>query len=340
MTLPDGRHSLDPDRMGDVVMDIRRRSDIARTLAILLAAAGTAAAAGPIVPRYAADPSPHAFKGQVYLYATDDASNSGRYWDSTAWRLYTSRDLKTWTDRGAVLDVGVFRWAPPAAKAWAPEAAFRNRTYYFYAPVGGDRIGVAVARQPEGPFRDARGTPLIDKARDANAGDEPIDPSVLIDDDGQAFLFFGTRKPKVVALASDMIHTVGAIRDVAISGLPPGGPQKYGEAPFISKHDGRYYFSFSTGWPGQIAYATGTSPAGPFTYRGVILDYRKLSTNHHALFDWKGASYLFYHDRFGPGASDYRRAITYAPLTYRRDGTIAEVIPPGETGSAAEHARP
>ncbi|MFG6442583.1 family 43 glycosylhydrolase [Roseateles sp. LKC17W] len=296
----------------------------------LLSAAAAAGAQGrqPISPRFAADPSPHFFRtaagGAFHVYATDDASNSGKYWDSTSWRLYTSPDLQAWTDAGVPLDVSVFKWARPDAKAWAPEAAYRHGRYYFYAPVGGDRIGVAVSDRPDGGFVDARGDALVDKARDANAGDEPIDPAVFVDKDGHAYLYFGTRVPKVVRLQADMKTLDGAIRNVEIHGLPD--PKKtYGEAPFLHERGGIYYFSFSSGWPGQILYATGSSPLGPFQYRGVILDYLKISTNHQAIVEHEGRSYLFFHDALLPGGGSHRRAITWAPLSYDEQGGIRPV---------------
>jgi beta-xylosidase len=293
-------------------------------LTVMTAAlAWPASAAEPVSPRFNADPSPHVFKGKIYLYATNDQDNSGKYWDSTDWRLFTSKDMKHWRDEGSFLSVTVFKWARPDAKAWAPEAATRDGKYFFYAPVGGDRIGVAVSRDPKGPFVDARSDALVDKARDANAGAEPIDPAVLIDDDGQAYLVFGTRVPKIVKLKRNMIETDGPILDLRIDGFPADNPKvKYGEAPFLTKRNGLYYFSFSTGWPGQIVYATATSPQGPYTYRGVVLDYRKISTNHQAIVDYHGQSWLFYHDTLLPGGGDYKRSITFAPLTYAPDGTI------------------
>jgi hypothetical protein len=277
----------------------------------------------PISQRFNADPSPHFFQGRFYVYATDDASNSGKYWDSTTWRLYTSPDLKTWTDAGIPLGVTVFKWARPDAKAWAPEAAYRNGKYYFYAPVGGDKIGVAVSDRPDGGFVDARTDALVDKARDANAGDEPIDPAVFVDKNGQAYMYFGTRVPKVVKLKSDMVTLDGPIQNVAIAGLPSSDPKKmYGEAPFLHQHKGTYYFTFSSGWPGQILYATGSSPLGPFTYGGVVLDYLKISTNHQAILAHEGQSYLFYHDNLLPGGDSHRRSIAIAPLEYDEKGGI------------------
>jgi hypothetical protein len=289
-----------------------------------------AQAAEPITQRFSADPSPHYFTtadgGRFYLYATDDASNSGKYWDSTTWRLYTSPDMKTWHDAGIPLDVTVFKWARLDAKAWAPEAAWRNGKYYFYAPVGGDKIGVAVSSRPDGGFVDARTDPLVDKARDANAGDEPIDPAVFIDRDGQAYLYFGTRVPKVVKLKPDMVTLDGPIRNVEIAGLGGADPKKqYGEAPFLHAHGGQYYFTFSSGWPGQILYATAGSPLGPFIYRGVVIDYLKISTNHQAILEHEGRSWVFYHDKLLPGGGSHRRSIAIAPLEYEPDGGIRQI---------------
>lgn len=310
-------------------------------LALVLPAVAMAATPLPIAQRFNADPSPHYFKtkqgGKFYLYATDDASNSGKYWDSSTWRLYTSADLKTWEDAGVPLAVTVFKWARPDAKAWAPEAAYRNGKYYFYAPVGGDKIGVAVSNRPDGGFADARTDALVDKARDANAGDEPIDPAVFVDKDGQAYMYFGTRVPKVVKLKADMVTLDGAIEDVAIIGLPTATDRwkKYGEAPFLHERGGVVHFTFSSGWPGQILYATGTSPLGPFTYRGVILDYLNISTNHQAIIAHEGRDYLFYHDTLLPGGGDHRRSIAIAPLEYDKDGAIRQVkLDPSQIGKA------
>ena len=298
----------------------------------IAACASAAVAARPLVSqRFNADPSPHVFGKRVYLYTTNDQDNTGKYWDSTDWRLFSSSDLKHWRDDGSFLNVSVFKWAAPTAKAWAPEAALRNGKYYFYAPVGGDKIGVAVADKPTGPFKDARGTPLVDKAVDANAGAEPIDPAVLVDDDRQAYLVFGTRVPKIVKLKADMTETDGPIQDIQINGFPAADPKvKYGEAPYLNKINGLYYFTFSTGWPGQIVYATSKSPMGPYDYRGVILSYLDISTNHQAIIDFHGKTWLFYHDKLLPGGGDYKRSVTYTPLTVNADGTIDQVFPNGK----------
>lgn len=288
---------------------------------VLLAASACVGAQTLLTQNFAADPSPHFFAGKYVVYATDDQNNSGKYWDSTSWRVLTSSDLKTWQDHGPTLPASIFKWAGTGAKVWAPEAVELGGKYYFFAPVGGKQIGVAVGETPMGPFVDLIGKPLIETPRDDNAGDEPIDPAVFIDKDQRIYLYFGTRVPKVVELAADLKSTVGGIKDVAVDNFP--AKTGYGEAPFLHLHNGTYYFSFSTGWPGQIVYATGKSPWGPFDYRGVLIDFLKISTNHHAILERDGKSLLFYHDSALPGGGDHRRSILLQEIIYSADGKMS-----------------
>ena len=280
-----------------------------------------------LTKNFSADPSPHYFNGKYYVYATDDQNNSGEKWDSTSWRLLVSSDLANWEDKGPFLPATVFKWAAAGANAWAPEALEYKGKYYFFAPVNQTQIGLAVSDKPEGPFVDALGKPLVDKERDANAGAEPIDPAVFVDTDGRIYMYFGTRVPKVVELAPDLSGTRGPIRDVAVSGFPAAS-KPYGEAPFLHRQKskgkgvGAYYFSFSTGWPGQIAYATGNSPLGPFTYKGVLIDYLKISTNHHAILEQGGKTLLFYHDNVLPGGGSHKRSILMQEIRYDADGNM------------------
>lgn len=107
-------------------------------LAVIAGLSEIVQADNPVIKhRFCADPSPHFFEGRAYLYATNDQDNSGKYWDSTDWRLFSSDDMANWKDHGSFLSVKVFKWCARDAKAWAPCAATRNSKYYFYAPVGG-----------------------------------------------------------------------------------------------------------------------------------------------------------------------------------------------------------
>lgn len=308
---------------------------IALILGALLIVSGPAAAMDPLPEnplfrdQFVADPSAHVFGDTVYLYATNDSGNDGKYWNSRDWRAFSSKDLRTWADHGSVASLDVFPWAE--GLAWAPGAAFHKGSYYLIVPLDRTKIGVAKSASPLGPFVDAIGAPLIDKARDENVGAEPIDPALLIDDDGKIYLSFGTRTPKIVELSDDLTRMVGPIRDVKIEGAPPGAP--YGEAPWLHKRGGLYYFSYSTGWPGQIVYATSRDPMGPYSYRGVILDRMNTFTNHQAIVELDGQSYLFYHNHSLPGGGDYKRSINLDRLDYEPDGSIRQVVPTG--GGAA-----
>jgi beta-xylosidase len=292
---------------------------------------GAAPLAGnPIVrDQFLADPAARVFNGRVYVYATNDSGNDGKYWNSSDWRALSSTDLIHWTDHGSVASIAVFPWA--RGMAWAPDVIAHDGAYFLFAPVDRTKIGVARATSPTGPFVDHVGGPLVDNARDANAGVEPIDPTVFTDRDGVTYLAFGTRKPKIVKLSADLKKLAGPIQDIQIKGTPAGMP--YGEAPWLHRRGKTYYLSYSTGWPGEIVYATADRPTGPYTWRGRILRRMNTFTNHQAIVDFRGRSYLFYHNNGLPGGSDYKRSINVDRLDYGPRGEILDVTPTG--GGAA-----
>jgi beta-xylosidase len=193
----------------------------------------------------------------------------------------------------------VFSWARAsdatgnAAPVIERDDASGNPKFYFYAPVEGGQpgygisIGVAVADRPEGPFRDARGIPLVfldDTAGTATHAWRNLDPAVFVDDDGQTYLYWGNGVLYWVALEQDMIHLKGETYTTDTSGRMQnrdiGGVQihvltnlpGYTEAPWLSKHDDVYYLTYASGFPESISYATSASPEGPWQHRGVILD--------------------------------------------------------------------
>jgi len=156
----------------------------------------------PIVQtNYTADPAPMVDKGTVYLYTTHDEDKTVRnFFTMNDWRCYSSTDMVNWTDHGAIFNFKDFTWA--RGDAWAGQCVFRNGKYYFYVPVnqknGGNAIGVAVSDSPTGPFKDAIGKPLL-------TGYGYIDPTVYIDTDGQAYLYWGNPFLWYVKLNQDMI---------------------------------------------------------------------------------------------------------------------------------------
>jgi hypothetical protein len=159
-------------------------------------------AQNPIVQtNYTADPAPMVYNGTVYLYTTHDEDKTVRnFFTMNDWRCYSSTDMVNWTDHGAISSYKDFSWS--RGDAWAGQCIYRNGKFYFYVPVnqknGGNAIGVAVSDSPTGPFKDAIGAPLL-------VGYGYIDPTVYIDDDGQAYLYWGNPFLWYVKLNRDMI---------------------------------------------------------------------------------------------------------------------------------------
>ncbi|MFD2686434.1 family 43 glycosylhydrolase [Streptomyces phyllanthi] len=281
----------------------------------------------PLPPGLHADPNIQEFGGRYYLYPTTDGVE---HWGSTAFRAYSSDDLVTWQDHGIVLDLtSDVGWAD--RYAWAPAAGERDGTYYFYF-CANQQIGVAAADSPTGPFRDALGRPLI--ARDDFDG-QMIDPAVFRDDDGTAYLYWGNGEAYGVPLNEDMV----SFDPSRVRRFTPDG---FREGAFVIKRGGLYYFMWSEddtrSEDYRVAYATGPSPLGPWTEKGVILrkrpEYGILGTGHHTVVNVPGTDdwYIVYHRFAIPGPDTPRgdgmhRESTLDRLTFAADGSIEQVVP-------------
>ncbi|MEN9308781.1 MAG: hypothetical protein RL173_2713 [Fibrobacterota bacterium] len=288
----------------------------------LLITASIVCSENPIIQtKFTADPAPMVWNDTVFLYTTRDNDNATAHggFQMTDWMLYTSTDMVNWRDRGIIATLKNFTWGPQTNGAWAPQTIQRNGKFYFYAPLHGKGIGVLVADNPYGPFKDPLGKALVSA--------DPwtyIDPSPFIDSDGQAYLYFGNPDAYYVKLNADMISTSGAITKVPKINT-------YQEGPWIYKRNNLYYLAFaSTCCPEGIGYATGPSPAGPWTYKGSIMDGNSQSSgNHPGIIDFKGKSYVFgfnYALHFSL-VTDHRerRSICLAELKYNADGTIPKL---------------
>lgn len=284
---------------------------------------------GPVIPGLYADPHISHFNGRYYLYPTTDGYTS---WAAPYYKAFSSTDLVNWTDHGVILDHGPdVSWADNSA--WAPAVVAKNGRYYLYFSGGaasGDtakHLGVAVSDSPTGPFRDALGKPLI------QAGAYPgqaIDPMVFTDDTGQSYLYWGNGAAYVVPLNSDMVSFNPAeVRTITTPG--------YREASFVLKRNGTYYFMWSENDTGdenyQVAYATGPSPLGPWTKRGVVLQKRLelgiKGTGHHSVVQAPGTDtwHVAYHRFAVPGGNGTNRETTVDRMTFNADGTIAPIVP-------------
>ena len=244
------------------------------------------AAQNPIVQTmYTADPAPMVYDGKLFLYTSHD-EDASTWFVMNEWKLYSTTDMVNWTDHGAVLSYETFSWAK--GDAWAMQCVERDGKFYAYVPVtmksGGGAIGVAVADSPYGPFHDPLGKPLAQSKR----GD--IDPTVFIDDDGQAYLYWGNPFCYYVKLNEDMISYSGDIVRVPMTeeafGKREGNvaerPTLYEEGPWLYKRKDLYYLLWAGGPISEhLGYSTSKSPTGPWKYGGVLMPTEGRSFTNH-----------------------------------------------------------
>ncbi|MDP4208859.1 MAG: glycoside hydrolase family 43 protein [Bacteroidota bacterium] len=299
-------------------------------LAVVFAIIGSIAtnAQNPIIQtKYTADPAPLVYHDTVFLYTGHDEDDATGF-KMKDWQLYTSTDMVNWTDHGVIASLKNFKWVTVDNGAWAPQCICRNNKFYMYCPMpNGVGIGVLVSDSPYGPFKDPIGKALIKNSS------QDIDPTVLIDDDGQAYLYWGNPNLYYVKLNEDMISYSGSIvKDTSIAkikGQPD--PYHYQEGPWVYKRSGRYYMAYaSTCCPEGVGYAMSNSPIGPWKYKGSIMDGdQRSSGNHPGIIDYKGNTYVFgfnYAILKQTMSKHYeRRSICVEQLTFNADGTIQKL---------------
>ncbi|MFD4676002.1 glycoside hydrolase family 43 protein [Lentzea sp. NPDC058450] len=289
-------------------------------------------AANPVITSiYTADPAPLVVGNTMYIYAgRDEAATGQSNFLMREWRVLSSTDAATWSDRGVKANIGTFRWA--GADAWASEVEPRNGKYYWYTSVNGNGagwmdIGVAVGDSPLGPFTDAKGGPLISDSTPNSSGLN-IDPTVFTDDDGQAYLYWGGYwGVRAAKLKSNMIELDGPV-------VTPQGLTDYWEAPFMFKRNGLYYMIYAANDTNGCVtsssyacqrYATATNPMGPWTHRGVVLGQVSSTTNHAGVAQFNGQWYMVYHNANAPGGGNFRRSVAVDLLRFNTDGTMQRV---------------
>lgn len=309
---------------------------------------------------YTADPSAHVFEGKLYIYPSHDLDHNGPDNDNgdqykmEDYHILSLDDLNSpCIDHGEALHMKDVPWV--SKQMWAPDAAYKNGTYYLFFPArdkdGIFRIGVATSKNPAGPF---------DPQPNYLEGSYSIDPAVLVDDDGRAYMYCGglwggqlekwqtgtfnadaegpaadqpAFGPRVVELSEDMLSFKEPMQEIVIldeNGKPVlagDEDRRYFEGPWMHKYNGLYYLSYSTGTTHYIVYAVSDSPKGPFTYKGRILNPVIGWTTHHSIVQFKDKWYLFYHDSSLSGGVNHKRCVKYTELRYNADGTIQTIDP-------------
>lgn len=301
-------------------------------------------AQNPVIQtHYTPDPAPMVHKDSVYVYTGDDIPGFGFYY-MTKWRVFSSADMVNWTDHGSPISLESFSWA--VDRAWAAQCIQQNGKFYWYVCVQTDKnnmsVGVAVSDSPRGPFRDALGKPLITTGSWSN-----IDPTVYIDDNGQAYLYWGNGQLYYVKLNPDMMSYSGNINEVPLSVASFGGvrrahkdtsgqaaqaePNKdmFVEGPWFYKRNGHYYQMFAGMENGTecLSYSMSPGPEGPWAYQGKIMSKQPTNsfTNHGGIIDFKGKSWLFYHTGLLKGGGSYGRSTSIESFRYNDDGTIPAI---------------
>lgn len=281
----------------------------------------------PIIKdKFTADPAALVHNNTVYLYAGhDEAPKDFHFYKMDEWLVYSSTDMIHWKEHPVPLKPSDFEWAK--GDAWAAQVIERDGKFYWYVTVThknihGKAIGVAVSDSPTGPFKDALGKALVTNDMTTEHTDiswDDIDPSVFIDDDGQAYLYWGNTACYYAKLKENMIEFDSPIHTVD---LP-----KFTEAPWIHKKGDWYYLSYAYGFPEKTAYAMSKSITGPWEFKGILNEVAgNTNTNHQAIIEYKGIPYFIYHNgSIEPNGGSFRRSVCIDRLYYNEDGTIKRI---------------
>jgi beta-xylosidase len=240
------------------------------------------------------------------------------------WLCFSSKDLVNWKEHPVPLTPANFSWS--SGDAYASKVISRQQKFYWYvavshATIAGKAIGVAVADTPFGPFTDARDSALItqDMIPDKKIEKVNLDPTVLVDDDGQAYIFWGNTRCYYARLKENMIELDGPIMSVPLTG--------FAEGAHIHKRNDWYYLAYGYGFPERVAYAMSRNIGGPWEFKGILNEIAgNCQTNRPAILDFKGVSYFFYHNGALKDGGSHRRSVCIDYLYYNEDDTIKRVI--------------
>ncbi|WP_294956542.1 family 43 glycosylhydrolase [uncultured Fibrobacter sp.] len=283
-----------------------------------------AMAENPLIQTYySPDPAPVVFGDTLCTYSGND--EGGSFFTMHGWRVSCTTDMVNWTDMNTlILEAGDFNGSAKKNGDWASQCIRRNGKYYYYVTVestrGGRAVNVAVSDKKEGPFKDA-----LNGKHLAGPNWDYIDPTVFVDDDGQAWLYWGNPKLYYCPLKENMIECASEIKVSDMSGFNG----KYTEGPWIHKRGNKYYMIYAAGGiPESIDYSWSDSPTGPWTYKGVIMPSSEPGaafTVHSGIVDFKGRSFFFYHNQKNVRGGGYSRSTAIEEFTWNADGTIPTI---------------
>lgn len=287
----------------------------------------------PIIShKYTSDPTVICYNGRLYLYTGhDEAPIQYHNYALTEWLCFSTNDLLTWQEHQINFRPTDFTWAK--SDAYASKVLERNNKFYFYVSVThrsieGEAIGVAVSDFPTGPFKDKRGSAIV-TSNDIERKGRNFDPFVFVDDDGQAYLFWGKNICYYSKLGANMIELADDIKTIS---LP-----KFQEGVHLHKRHEWYYLSFGHDFPEKVGYAMSKSIHGPWDFKGILNEVPgNCETNRAAIINFNNEDYFFYHNGCLPEGGSHRRSVSVDRLYYNNDGTMKRVVMTTE-GINAKH---
>ncbi len=290
---------------------------IVATAAMIVATTTVTMAQKVILPDFHADPSVHYWDGKYWMYPSTDEPGSKSWAEMKQWHAYSSSNLTDWKCEGKIFSLEDISWADDCA--FAPDAVKWKGKYYFVFPAS-KHIGIAVADNPSGPFKDAIGKPLI-KDRQVK-GVSSFDPCLFVDDDHTPYIYYGGAGGCAVAKMKDNMTEL----DGEITKLPL---TQYAEGIWVFKRNHIYYFTYPNPYKDKegntkqlLVYSTAPTPMGPFTFRGSFLDNKSRNSHHSFIKAEDDKWYLFYHIQ---GPSPYERRVCVDYVEFNDEGLIKEV---------------
>lgn len=279
----------------------------------------------PIIrDKHTADPAVLVENDTLWLFAGHDMEGNQKGYVMRDWLLYSTTDMKHWTEYPCPLRISDFKWAR-SKQAYAGHVAKRNGKYYWYVSTNWCGIGVAVADKITGPYHDALGRPLLTNADcfDSKHSWACIDPAIFTDDDGTPYIIWGNRECYYARLKDSMTEIDGEIHRIDVP--------NFTEAPWVHKHNGKYYLTYASGWPEKISYAVADRIGGPYRPMGVISEIAGNSnTTHPAIVNFRGHWIFFSHNGALPDGTSYSRSVIAEPMSYDSGGRIQPMPPTAE----------
>ncbi len=307
---------------------------------------------------YGGDPAAFVDGDTVYAYTGHDISTNAEVsqaiYNIPEYLCYSTKDLIHWNYEGVVMNMKNVSWGD-AKSAWASQVVKHNNKYYLYfcswdkTSSGKQSIGVAVSDSPTGPFRDI-GHPVVKGTltSDETSAWDDIDPTVWVEKDQSGtehrYLAWGNSRYYICELNDDMTSVKDLNSDGKITFAGEGtngdvfyrgkGLSRYTEAPWLYRRQnadgtyyGNYYLIYAYNWREQMAYSTCTDLLkGDWTFGDVIFECNATSnTNHSGLFDFKGKTYMIYHNGALPEGNGYRRSPNICEVHFDSSGRILKM---------------